>query len=233
MNVRFLVGVLRARAELRSHDRWSRDTLLEHQARSLRELRHFSVAYSPFYRELHAGLDDAPLEDLVIAEIVDEDNRPVEPGELGAKLLVTVLFSRTQPLLRYEMSDRVKALDGACPDGLPYALIGGVEGREEEVLTLAGVTVHPNVFHRTLECLDVAGWQVIDERGRLRVLLARPAPGVDPAVVGRAIASALEEIGVRGVAIEAEAVDAIPRTVLGKAPLIRHARPELEGVLAR
>lgn len=79
----------------------------------------------------------------------------------------------------------------------------------------------------------MAGWQVIDERGRLRVLLARPAPGVDPAVVGRAIASALEEIGVRGVAIEAEAVDAIPRTVLGKAPLIRHARPELEGVLAR
>ena len=49
-------------------------------------------------------------EDLVIAEIVDEANRPVAPGDFGAKLLVTVLFSRTQPLIRYEMSDRVKAL---------------------------------------------------------------------------------------------------------------------------
>ena len=141
-------------------------------------------------------------EDLVIAEIVDEDNRPVAPGEFGAKLLVTVLFSRTQPLIRYEMSDRVQALVGACPDGLPYALIGGVEGREEEVLTLAGVTVHPNVFHRALERLDVAGWQVIEEGGRLRILLARPASGLDPAAVGLAVTSALESVGVRGIAID-------------------------------
>lgn len=162
-------------------------------------------------------------EDLVIAEIVDEDNRPVQTGEFGAKLLVTVLFSRTQPLIRYEISDRVQALGGECPDGLPYALIGSVQGREEEVLTLAGVTVHPNVFHRALERVDVAGWQVIDEGGRLRVLLERPAPGVDPATVGQAIASVVEEAGVRGVEITAESVDAVPRTALGKAPLVRRA----------
>ena len=120
-------------------------------------------------------------EDLVIAEIVDEDNRPVAPGESGAKLLVTVLFSRTQPLIRYEMSDRVQALGGTCPDGLPYALMGGIEGREEEVLTLAGVAVHPNVFHRALERLDVAGWQVIEEGGTTahpaRATGAGPRPG--------------------------------------------------------
>ena len=34
-------------------------------------------------------------EDLVITEIVDVDNRPVSPAEYGAKVLVTVLFSRT------------------------------------------------------------------------------------------------------------------------------------------
>lgn len=450
VNVGVLAGVLRARAELRSHDRWSRDALLLHQARSLDELRRFAVSRSPLYRELHAGLEDAPLqklpivtksmlmerfddvvsnrevrftdvetylrratahtmfrgryrvaatggttgrrgvflsdptewrtvlasyarandwagaaaglthrlrmavvssldpnhqssivgatvasrfvptlrldasqpvqeltreldafqpeslvgyasilrllaeeqhagrlsirpravmsasevltdetrgrlraafgveptnvygatetagiasecrhgrlhryEDLVIAEIVDEDNLPVPTGEFGAKLLVTVLFSRTQPLIRYEISDRVQVLDGECPDGLPYALIGGVQGREEEVLTLAGVTVHPNVFHRALECVDVAGWQVIDEGGRLRVLLERPAPGVDPATVGRAVAAVLEEVGVRSVEIETEVVDAIPRTALGKAPLVRRAMRETTGVPAR
>jgi phenylacetate-coenzyme A ligase PaaK-like adenylate-forming protein len=162
-------------------------------------------------------------EDLVIAEIVDQDNRPVAPGEYGAKLLVTVLFSRTLPLIRYEMSDRVQALGDACPDGLPYALVGGVEGREEEVLTLAGVTVHPNVLHRALERLDVGGWQVIDEGARLRVLLARPAPGVDLAAIERSVVSALEGVGVRGIDIDAQAVDSIPRTALGKAPLIRRA----------
>ena len=46
-------------------------------------------------------------EDLVITEVVDEMNRPVPAGRVGAKLLVTVLFSRTQPLIRYEMSDCV------------------------------------------------------------------------------------------------------------------------------
>ena len=47
-------------------------------------------------------------EDLVITEVVDADNRPVPPGEYGAKVLVTVLFSRTLPLIRYEMSDSLQ-----------------------------------------------------------------------------------------------------------------------------
>lgn len=115
-------------------------------------------------------------EDLVIAETVDADNQPVVAGEYGAKLLVTVLFSRTQPLTRYEMSDRVAASRETCADGLPYSLIEGIEGREEEVLTLAGATVHPNVFHPVLEALPVAGWQVIDEGVRLRVFLRGPEP---------------------------------------------------------
>ena len=47
-------------------------------------------------------------EDLVITEVVDADNRPVPPGQYGAKVLVTVLFSRTLPLIRYEMSDSLQ-----------------------------------------------------------------------------------------------------------------------------
>jgi phenylacetate-CoA ligase len=164
-------------------------------------------------------------EDLVIAEIVGNDNRPVEHGATGTKVLVTVLFSRTQPLIRYEMSDRVQALGGGCPDGLPYAVIGGIEGREEEVLTLAGVAVHPNLFHGVLERLDLAGWQVIETDGRLRVLLARPNAGLNVADLNATIRSALERVGVRGIAIECEVVDAIPRTVMGKAPLIRRESP--------
>ena len=68
-------------------------------------------------------------DDLVIAEIVDEDGRPVAPGEFGAKLLVTVLFSRTQPLIRYELTDRVRASTETCPDGRPFALLDSIAGR--------------------------------------------------------------------------------------------------------
>lgn len=49
-------------------------------------------------------------EDLVICEVVDDTGAPVPEGTTGSRLLVTVLFSRTLPLIRYELSDRV-ALD--------------------------------------------------------------------------------------------------------------------------
>ena len=54
----------------------------------------------------HAGMH--LFEDLVITEVVDADNQPVPPGEYGAKVLVTVLSSRTVPLIRYEMSDSLQ-----------------------------------------------------------------------------------------------------------------------------
>lgn len=162
-------------------------------------------------------------EDLVIGEVVDQDNRLVPAGQFGAKLLVTVLYSRTQPLIRYELSDHVQALDGSCPDGLPFGLLGGIEGREEDVLTLGGVLVHPNVFHAALEPLPVSGWQVIHEGGRLRMLLARPSDAIDPAAVTRDVAHALEAVGVADMPIETTVVDEVMRTPLGKAPLVLRA----------
>ena len=162
-------------------------------------------------------------EDLVIAEIVDEENRPVVAGEFGAKLLVTVLFSRTQPLIRYELSDRVQAVVAGCPDGLPFALLGRIEGREEELLTLAGVRVHPNVFHAALETLPVAGWQVIEDAGALQILLARPIQPVSRSDVAARVAAELANVGAHQVPIRVNMVDDIPRTQLGKAPLIRRA----------
>lgn len=165
-------------------------------------------------------------EDLVITEVVDEDNRAVPAGQFGAKLLVTVLFSRTQPLIRYELSDHVKTLEGTCPDGLPFGLLGGVEGRQEDLLTLGVVVVHPHVFHAPLERLAVAGWQVIDEGGRLRVLLARPSAGVDATAVAGDVVTALEAVGVRGIPVQTAIVDEIPRPALGKAPLVRRAEPQ-------
>lgn len=168
-------------------------------------------------------------EDLVIVEIVDAQNQPVPPGETGAKLLVTVLFSRTQPLIRYEMSDRVVASTETCADGLPFALLAGIEGREEEILTLGGASVHPNVFHAVLESVPVAGWQVIDKGVGLRVLLARGNAAIDIDAVGLRLTRALDGVAAYNVPIAVELVDAIPRTALGKAPLVRRSLPTESG----
>ena len=164
-------------------------------------------------------------EDLVVTEVVDDANRPVPVGELGAKVLVTVLFRRTQPLIRYEMSDCVALSARSCSCGRPFALLAGVRGRIEDTIRLPDarggrVEVRPNVFHAALEQLDVRGWQVVLDKRGIRVLLAGAAPSVDSSDVERAIRAALVETGAVPPPIVVERVVEIPKTAMGKTPLI-------------
>lgn len=171
-------------------------------------------------------------EDLVITEIVDEHHRPVPVGTAGAKLLVTVLFSRTQPLIRYEVSDRLVLAPDACDCGLPFGVVAAIEGRAEDMLSLPGVrgdtiSIHPNVFHLVLETVPAREWQVIEDESGLRILLGRADPGVNTTVIVDRVAHELRSAGVIELPIHVEFVDAVPRTALGKAPLVvaRRVRP--------
>ena len=172
----------------------------------------------------HSGMH--LFEDLVVTEVVDDENRPVPPGEYGAKVLVTVLFSRTLPLIRYEMGDSLQLAAGShdCSCGRPYALISGIQGRQQEALAFAGAdghsrTVQPLVFHHAMDSVTSAGWQVKQHGDRLEVLVAQPHD-LDQSALAAAIRSALAAQGVQPPLIEVREVDAIPRTALGKAPLI-------------
>ncbi|MHB8300663.1 MAG: phenylacetate--CoA ligase family protein [Dermatophilaceae bacterium] len=164
-------------------------------------------------------------EDLVIVEPLDQAGTPVSPGTVGARLLVTVLFSRTLPLIRYEMSDRVGVGGRGCPCGRSFAVLTGIEGRVEDVLLLPGlkglVSVHPNVFHNVLDEVALAGWQVIQEPSGLRVLLVGLTPSVSAEAVHASVVSALMSAGVVGTSVNVALVEAVERTALGKAPLVR------------
>jgi phenylacetate-CoA ligase len=164
-------------------------------------------------------------EDLVITEVVDEDNRPVPPGQAGAKVLVTVLFSRTQPLIRYEMSDTIALSTDVCPCGRTFALLGGIEGRREDVLLMSGETgevqIHPNVFHRALEGVAATAWQVVQEPRGVRILLAGTGSDFQPAPLIQAVTRALTDAGARSPEVQVERVVAIPKTRIGKAPLVK------------
>jgi phenylacetate-coenzyme A ligase PaaK-like adenylate-forming protein len=169
-------------------------------------------------------------EDLVIAEVVDDRNQPVPRGEYGAKVLVTVLFSRTLPLIRYEMSDCLRVSSELCSCGRSFALIDGIEGRREDVLELpnadhGSVAIHPNVFHDVLDLLPARAWQVRQEEGGLRVVVAGLPDtfGVDE--LSQRIVSALAARGARPGYVAIDRADDIRRTALGKAPLIQRLRP--------
>lgn len=169
-------------------------------------------------------------EDLVMAEVVDEKYRPVPRGTYGAKLLVTTLFSRTQPLIRYEMDDSIRLGTETCPSGLPFAILESVQGRIEDELRLpakAGgrVAIQPLVFNRVMDILPISGWQIVQEADdRLTVLLS----GVRDSLVDTALADTLMQSlmseGASVPSIQIRRVPAIPKTTSGKAPLIKAYR---------
>jgi phenylacetate-CoA ligase len=119
-------------------------------------------------------------EDLAIVEVVDEHDRPVPAGVAGAKLLITNLFNRALPLIRYELTDRVTLAAGPNPAGRPFRHLTRVDGRAADVLTLPSsdggtVAVPPVAFSGALARFPaVRQSQVVQYRDRLelRVVLA-------------------------------------------------------------
>ncbi len=86
----------------------------------------------------HRGLH--LLDDLFIAEVVDDAYRPVAPGVMGTRLLLTNLYNFSQPLIRYEVSDMLALSDESCPCARPFPLIAQIGGRSEETLWLEGLS---------------------------------------------------------------------------------------------
>ncbi len=167
------------------------------------------------------------LEDLVITENVDEQYRPVQPGEYGAKLLVTTLFSRTQPLIRYEINDSVRVSAEPHNCGLPFAVLESIQGRVEDSLTLPAIAggqvlIRPLVINRIMDIVPVSGWQVIQQADNGLVLLLTGARnGLTDDSLMNQIRESLAQEGARAPYIRIERVSEIPKTAAGKAPLIK------------
>jgi phenylacetate-coenzyme A ligase PaaK-like adenylate-forming protein len=169
-------------------------------------------------------------EDLAIVEVVDEHNRPVPPGVYGDKVLVTTLFSRTQPLIRYQLNDSVRLAARPSPLNLPFACIDGIQGRVEDILYLPGVTgrevaIHPLAFHQVLDPLPVSGWQVNQKADGLNILLSGTTNGTAEQRLVDSLSQTLATKGVIVPPIRVKRVPVISKTTAGKAPLIKAYRP--------
>ncbi len=75
--------------------------------------------------------------DWAILEPVDAEGRPVPAGQAGATTLLTNLANQVQPLIRYDLGDRVALLGARCACGSPLPAIR-VEGRDDDTLVLPG-----------------------------------------------------------------------------------------------
>ena len=106
--------------------------------------------------------------DWVILESVDAQGRAVPPGETGSKTLLTNLANHVQPLIRYELGDRITIAAQPCRCGSPLPTIE-VEGRIDDALLLnddSGHTVRLLPLALTTVLEDVAGvydFQLVQE----------------------------------------------------------------------
>jgi len=162
-------------------------------------------------------------EDMVVLEVVDEHNRPVPDGVPGAKVLLTNLFNRTLPLIRYELSDIATLETATCACGRPYARVTAIDGRREDYMVLralAGGCIRVHAGRLRAPLAGVPGlrqYQLVPmkERLTLRVSVRSDADaGSARAAATEVVRTALREAGA-DVVVSTEVVDIIARAGTG------------------
>jgi phenylacetate-CoA ligase len=82
-------------------------------------------------------------DDNVIVEILGDDGKAVQPGEVG-EVVATALHSYTQPFVRYRTGDLAVRGQEVCRCGRPFSTLRAVQGRAADYLRLpGGRCVHP------------------------------------------------------------------------------------------
>jgi phenylacetate-CoA ligase len=132
-------------------------------------------------------------EDFVAVQL-DSNEAPLGPQEPARRMVVTNLYRRAQPILRYELNDMIELDPSPCPCGSAFRVIRRIHGRTDDLLygrDRAGRPrpIFPDYFLRFIirATEAVEEYQVVQtEPLRLRVrLLIRK--GADPQVAVAAV----------------------------------------------
>jgi phenylacetate-CoA ligase len=145
--------------------------------------------------------------DWVVLEPVDARGRAVPVGQVGATTLLTNLANEVQPIIRYDLGDRVRFVPQGCDCGSSLPVIE-VQGRCDDVLSLAdghGRAVHVAPLALTTVLEDEAGvfdFQLRQQGAQaLRLDLFGPA-GDDGSRAASALRDYLGGVGLGGVRID-------------------------------
>jgi len=162
----------------------------------------------PSHAGLHVHAED------VLVEVLDAQDRPCAPGEVG-RVVVTPLHNFATLLLRYELGDYAE-VGQACPCGRGLPVLRRVLGRQRHMMVLPnGARVWP--FFKTAlfgPRSGVAQFQIVQrEVGAVvaRLVLRRPLSVDERAEITTTLVER-----VAGVRVTIEVVDEIPRGAGGK-----------------
>lgn len=156
-------------------------------------------------------------DDLFVIEPVDAAGLPVAPGERAARVYLTSLYNRLQPLIRYELTDEITVLDGPCPCGSALLRIDDIQGRVDDAFAYAGgPTVHPFTFRATLGQQRAIVEYQVRQTARGADIRVRRQGELDEARVVATLRAALAELGLVDAEITITTVDALERQESGK-----------------
>jgi phenylacetate-coenzyme A ligase PaaK-like adenylate-forming protein len=152
--------------------------------------------------------------DTCIAECTDDEGRPVPDGVASAKVLVTNLHNLTQPIIRYELTDRFTPA-GTSPGG---ALRASVEGRSDDLFRYDGVSVHPFAIGAPLLHAPAVREFQIRQTERGADIAAVIDGDLDHAALAASVGDCLRQAGLAGPRVGVRRVAALDRDPMtGKA----------------
>jgi phenylacetate-coenzyme A ligase PaaK-like adenylate-forming protein len=146
--------------------------------------------------------------DMCLAELVDEDNQPVPDGTPSAKVLLTNLYNHTQPLIRYELTDRFTGHPAGPGSGYLRAT---VEGRADDTFRYGAIAVDPlvirSVMVRTPAALE---YQARQTSGGIDVAVVASGQ-LDDAALAASLGQSLRAAGLPGPRVRVRQVPDIAR----------------------
>ncbi len=94
------------------------------------------------FTECEAGRGGHYQPDLLIAELIGEDDKPVAPGQMG-ELVITTLGVEGMPLIRFRTGDLCRAHTEPCSCGRPSMRLGPILGRKKQMIKYKGTSLYP------------------------------------------------------------------------------------------
>ena len=133
------------------------------------------------------------------------------------RLLVTSLTNRLMPMIRYDIGDTGRLLNGECACGLPFPLMEMELCRQNDLIrTCSGKTVHPSYFNRLLYGqTQIRQYQWLQrDLDQIVLNLVTPQP-LSPETLASLETSIRRDVDAQ-MRLDVNYLDTIPRTVSGK-----------------
>jgi phenylacetate-CoA ligase len=167
----------------------------------------------------HAGLH--VITDGAVVECLDDAGDPVAPGEPG-ETVVTGLYNRAMPLIRYELGDLAVPLDDPCPCGRGWPLLREIQGKKNDRFILPSGRVMGGHYLAVMKielkqhpwCL--AHFQLVQEAKDRIVFKVVKGPEFEHGILDRILDHLGNELAAEHVQLDYEIVKAIPLEPTGK-----------------